>query len=140
MSYLQKRFPERRTSSAEEARTPRPEWGGLALYLLTWTVPLGFCAGLFGLAVSSAFEVVVPRWLILGHGVACVLVALVAPLLSWPWQYRQNAGQQDHGSPMDEDLAALWATGKGSLAGFSSLDARRAAVRHPDRVYEPRSG
>ena len=121
MSYLRRRFPERRTSSAEEGRTPRPEWGGLALYLLTWTVPLGFCAGLFGLAVCSAFEVVVPRWLILAHGVGCVLVALVVPLLSLPWQRRQNAGQQHHGFPMDEDVTALWATGKGSLAYSDSV-------------------
>ena len=112
MSYLRRRFPERRTSSAEEALTPRPEWGGLALYLLTWTVPLGFCAGLFGLAVFPAFEVVVPRWLILGHGVGCVLVALVAPLLSLPWQYRQNAGQQAQGR-----VVGTWLPDEGGLLG-----------------------
>jgi hypothetical protein len=84
MSCLGRRYPERSPSSPEETLPPRPERDGLALYLLAWTVPLGFCAGLFALAVSSAFEVVVPRWLILAHGVGCVLVALVALLLSLP--------------------------------------------------------
>jgi hypothetical protein len=79
-----------------EALPLRYEWSGLAFYLLAWTVPLGFCAGLFALSVSSVFEVVIPRWLILAHGGGCVLVALVAPLLSLPWQHRRTAGQQAH--------------------------------------------
>jgi hypothetical protein len=98
MTCQQRRFPLRRTSSLGAALTPRPEWCGLAIYLLAWTVPLGFCAGLVGLAVSSAFEVVVPRGLILAYGGGCVLVALVAPLLSLPWQHRQNAGCRSTGS------------------------------------------
>jgi hypothetical protein len=98
MTCLRRRFPERRPSSLQEALTPRPEWRGLALYLLAWTVPLGFCSGLFGLAVSSAFEVVVPRWLILAYGGGCVLGTLVTPLLSLPWQHRQTAGCRSTGS------------------------------------------
>jgi hypothetical protein len=74
----------------------RPEWSRQAVYLLAWTVPLGFCAGLFALAISPAFEVVIPRWLVLAHGGSCVLVALVAPLLSLPWQHRRTTWQQAH--------------------------------------------
>jgi hypothetical protein len=55
-----------------------PKGGGPAGYLLAWTAALAFCAGLVGLAVSSPFEVAVPRWLILAHGAACVLTALLA--------------------------------------------------------------
>jgi hypothetical protein len=112
MNCLRRRFPERRTSSPEKALPPSPEWCGLALYLLAWTVPLGFCTGLFGLAVSPAFEVVVPRWFILAHGVGCVLVALVAPLLSLPWQHRQNAGQQAQGR-----VVGTWLPDEGGLLG-----------------------
>jgi hypothetical protein len=86
----------RRTSSLEVSLPLRSEWSGLAIYLLAWTVPLGFCSGLLGLGVSSAFEVVIPRWLILAHGGGCVLVALVAPLLSLPWQSCPTTAQQDH--------------------------------------------
>jgi hypothetical protein len=62
-----------------------PERGGLGGYLLAWTVPVAFCSGLCGLAVSSVFGVAVPRWFILGHGSACVLLALLTPLLSRSW-------------------------------------------------------
>src|SRR5262249_38306946 len=61
-----------------------PGRGGLGGYLLAWTVPLSFCSGLCGLAVSPAFEVAVPRWSILGYGAACALLALLAPLLRGP--------------------------------------------------------
>jgi hypothetical protein len=106
MSCLRRRFPQRRPSSSEEALTPRPEFRGLAPYLLAWAAPPGFCSGLIGLAVSPAFEVVVPRWLILAYGGGWVLVALVAPLLSLPWQHRQTAGLPEHGFPRDEDVTA----------------------------------
>jgi hypothetical protein len=53
-------------------------------YLLAWTGALSFCGGLVGLAVSPAFEVVVPRGLILAWGAGCTLAALLAPLLSRP--------------------------------------------------------
>jgi hypothetical protein len=49
---------------------------------------VGLCSGRFGLAISPAFEVMVPRWLILTHGLGCALVALVAPFLSLPRQHR----------------------------------------------------
>src|SRR5262249_5468010 len=54
----------------------RPNWVGWTAYLLGWTASLSFCAGLFGLAVSPALEVAVPRWFILTYGVGCPLLAL----------------------------------------------------------------
>jgi len=74
-----------------------PELGGPDGYLLAWTATLSFCRGLFGLAVSSADEVAVPRWSILAHGVGCAFLVLLALLLSRPWQQRPASTRQDHG-------------------------------------------
>jgi hypothetical protein len=71
-----------------------PDAGELGGYLLGWTVPLVFCSGLIGLAVSSLFEVAVPRWLILADGVSCALLALLALLLTRPWQQFQPTARQ----------------------------------------------
>jgi hypothetical protein len=101
-------------------------------YLLGWTAPLSFCAGLCGLAVSSAFEVAVPRWSIVGYGAACVLLALLAQVLSRSWQQLQTSGQPDCGFLMGDDAAALWATGKESMGCFSCRETKRAAVRLAD--------
>jgi hypothetical protein len=60
--------------------------GRLGGYLLAWTVPLSFCAGLLGLAVSAQFAVAVPRWFILAYGAGCAVVTLRALLLCRPWQ------------------------------------------------------
>jgi hypothetical protein len=72
-----------------QPRTDRQEnlslatgWGSLAGYLLTWTAAVAFGSGLVGLAVSPLFEVTVPRWLILAHGIDCILVTLLALLLN----------------------------------------------------------
>jgi hypothetical protein len=71
----------------KEKPAPSTSAGG-AGYLLASMVPLVFCSGLLGLAVSPAFEVAVPRGLILAWGAGCAVVALVAPLLSGPGQQR----------------------------------------------------
>jgi hypothetical protein len=73
-----------------------PEAGELAGYLLAGTAPLAFCSGLVGLAVSPAFEVALPRWLILASGVGCALLAVMAPLLSRPRQQLQISAGQEH--------------------------------------------
>ena len=65
--------------------------GGLGSYLLAWTVPLSFCSGLLGLAVSAQFAVAVPRWFILAYGAGCVVLALLALLLSRQWQQLRAA-------------------------------------------------
>ena len=107
-----------------------PELGRLGSYLLAWTAALSFCGGLFGLAVSSAFEVAVPRWFILAYGVGCALLAL---LLSRPWQQRPTSTPQDHGLLMGEGAMAFWAAAvKASMAHFSWIDPKRAAVRPAD--------
>jgi hypothetical protein len=78
----------------EESFSVAPDAGELAGYLLAWTTLLAFCSGLVGLAVSSQFEVSVPRWLILAYGVGCALLAVLALVLSRPWQQHQpSAGQ-----------------------------------------------
>jgi hypothetical protein len=74
------------------------EIAGPDSYLLAWTATLSFCGGLFGLAVSSTFEVAVPRWLILACGAGCALQALQALLLSRPWQQRPNRPRSPTGS------------------------------------------
>jgi hypothetical protein len=56
-------------------------------------VSVSFCAGLIGLAVSPAFAVAVPRWVILAYGGCCALVALLAPLWSRSWQQRPASEQ-----------------------------------------------
>jgi hypothetical protein len=66
----------------------RPVRAGWTAYLLGWTASLSFCGGLFGLAVSPALEVAVPRWFILAYGIGCPLLALLAVLLRRPWQQR----------------------------------------------------
>ena len=101
---------------------------------LAWTATLSFCGGLFGLAVSPAFEVAVPRWFILAHGGCCALLALLAPLLSRPWQ-SPTSTRQDHGLPMGEDPRVFWAAAaKASTAHYSRIDPKRAAVRPADRA------
>jgi hypothetical protein len=97
----------------------KPEWLGLGGYLLGWTAALSFCSGLCGLAVSSAFEVAVPRWFILAYGAACALLALLPTISSRSWQQLQTSRQPDCGFLMGENATALWATGKESMACFS---------------------
>jgi hypothetical protein len=90
-------------TSRQEGLTLPTEWDRLAGYLAC-TVPVAFCSGLVGLAVSPLFEVAVPRWLILAYGGGCTLVALLAPLLTRPWQ------QPSHrkGADANRDRAATW--------------------------------
>ena len=112
-----------------------PELGRLGSYLLAWTAALSFCGGLFGLAVSSAFEVAVPRWFILAYGVGCALLTLLALLLSRPWQQYPISTRQDLSLLMGEGPMAFWAAAaKASMAHFSCIDPKRAAVRAADRA------
>jgi hypothetical protein len=69
-----------------------PSREGLGSYLLAWSVPLSFCSGLLGLAVLSPF--VAPRWFVLAYGAGCALVAVLALLLSRPWQRPQAAARR----------------------------------------------
>jgi Formyl transferase len=82
----QTRCPERLPPRLEGAFSLPPGRGGLGSYLLAWTVPLSFCSGLLGLAVLARFGVAVPRWFALAYGAGCTVVALLALLLSRPWQ------------------------------------------------------
>jgi len=112
-----------------------PELSGLDSYLLAWTATLSFCGGLFGLAVSSALEVAVPRWFILAYGVGCALLALLALLLSRPWQQFPSSTRQDLSLLMGEGPMAFWAAAaKASRIHFSWIDPKRAAVRPADRA------
>ena len=88
-NYLRTDCSGPRTSRQEDLSLPT-EWGRLTGYLLACTVPMAFCSGLVGLAVSPLFEVAVPRWLILAHGIDCILLALLAVLLTRPWQPIQS--------------------------------------------------
>jgi hypothetical protein len=92
------------------------ERGGLGGHLLVWTVPLSFGSGLIGLGVSP-FGVAVPRWLILAYGVACALKAVLAVLLSRPWQQLQPSAGQHDGHRKAPDADGSWAaTWDGALA------------------------
>jgi formyltetrahydrofolate deformylase len=71
-----------------------PGRGGLGGYLLAWTVPLSFCSGLLGLAVLARFAGGVPRWFVLAYGAGCAAVALLALLLSRPWQQPRGPARQ----------------------------------------------
>jgi hypothetical protein len=82
-AILRTRRPQPETSWEESLSLP-PEPGGLAGALLACTAPLAFCSGLIGLAMSSLLEAPAPRWLILAYGGGCVLLALLAALLSRP--------------------------------------------------------
>jgi hypothetical protein len=68
--------------------------GGLDGYLMAWAAALSFCGGLFGLAVSPALEVAVPRWFILAYAAGCAVLAPLALLLSRPWQQRPTSTRQ----------------------------------------------
>jgi hypothetical protein len=85
-----------------------PEPFGLGGYLVAWTARLSFCWGLCGLAVSPAFEVLGPRWFIVAHGTAFVLMALVAPILGRWRRQPQTSGRPDR-FLTSKDAAALWA-------------------------------
>src|SRR5262245_6513791 len=72
------------TRGLEVARARPPEPGSWWAYLLALAVPVAFCGGLLQLALLPALGVTVPRWLILAYGVGCILLALLAILLSPP--------------------------------------------------------
>jgi hypothetical protein len=91
MTCLPTHCPGRKASERE-----RPWTSGLSRFLLAWTVPLWFCAGLVGLAAAPALGVVVPRWTILACGAGCVLWAL---LLGRP--ARQDRKGTTGGSDLD---------------------------------------
>jgi hypothetical protein len=91
--FLRKHCPRLR-ASRQDGHSPTPEWGGHGAPLLACAVPLAFCSGLLQLVVLPAHGVVVPRWLILAHGAGCVLLAVLALLLSRPWRQRQPSGSE----------------------------------------------
>jgi hypothetical protein len=80
-----------------------PERSGPGGYLLAWTVPLLFCSGLCGLAVSSVLEVAVPRWFILASGVVCALLVLLAPLVNWSCR-KSPSGREARTTSFEEPL------------------------------------
>jgi hypothetical protein len=84
MTCLPTRCPGRRAPELEGPVAFVPGRSGLIGFLLASTVPLWFCAGLVGLAVAPSLGAPVPRWLILAYGVGCVLLALLALLVSQP--------------------------------------------------------
>jgi hypothetical protein len=88
-AFLPTHCPQPRTFLPDDLSLP-PAWGALAGAVLACAVPLAFCSGLIGLAVSSRFVEPVPRWLILVYGVGCVLLAWLALVLSRPWQQVQG--------------------------------------------------
>jgi hypothetical protein len=65
----------------------------LSGYLLAWAVPLWFCLGLVGLAVSPWLGVAVPRWLILIWGAGCALLALLAGAAQQPSRPGRPSGK-----------------------------------------------
>jgi hypothetical protein len=111
-TFRQTYCPQPRASSPEGHLLAAADAGGLAGYLLGLTVSLVFCSGLVALAVSSLFEVAVPRWLILADGIGCVVVALLALLLTRPWQQLQPSARQQpcrrKGAGATRDGAATW--------------------------------
>jgi hypothetical protein len=88
---IQTRCPERPSPRLESAFSLPTSRGGLGSYLLAWTVPLSFCSGVFALAVLSRYGVAVPRWFALAYGAGCVVLALLALLLSRQWQQLRAA-------------------------------------------------
>jgi hypothetical protein len=72
-----------RTEDFPAGRPPVVEPGrsGPESSLLPWTVPLIYCSGLCGLAVSPVLAMEVPRWVILGTGLVCALLALLVPVV-----------------------------------------------------------
>jgi hypothetical protein len=107
-TFLRTHCPQLRNSLPEAPFAVAPEAGALAGYLLAWTAPLAFCSGLVSLAVSSPFDVAVPRWLILVCGVGCALLALLAR----PWQQSPPPGALGvrHGRKSTDQatLMTLW--------------------------------
>jgi hypothetical protein len=100
-TFLRTHCPQLRNSLPEAPFAVAPEAGELAGYLLAGTAALAFCCELLGLAVSSPFDVAVPRWLILAYGVGCALLAVLAPLLSRPAQQLKPSAEQGHGDGKD---------------------------------------
>jgi hypothetical protein len=72
--------------------------------------------------VLPALEVTVPRWLILAHGGGCVLLVLLALLLSRPWRQLQSSGRQQH-RPLEGVNAAggTWLTYRLNSNGHRTL-------------------
>jgi hypothetical protein len=83
MNFTQTAWSQPRTPR-QEVLTRSTDGYALAGYLLAWAVPVVFCSGLVGLAVSPLCEATPPRWLIVTHGLGCSLLALLATLLGRP--------------------------------------------------------
>ena len=80
--FLPTRCPTARAPWQEDSSSGPQRQSGLAGYLLAWASALSYCEGLFYLAVLPPCGVAVPRWLIFAYGVGCVLLAVLALLLS----------------------------------------------------------
>jgi hypothetical protein len=119
--------PQPRTSRQEDLTLPT-EWSRPAGYLLAGTVPLVFCSGLVGLAVSSSFEVAVPRWLILAYGLGCALLAVLALLLSRPAQQLRPSVEQDHCDWKEVNVDRWAATWSGPLERLPTHRPPRSSV------------
>ena len=105
----------------------KPVRAGPGGYLFAWTAALSFGWGLCVLAVSPAFEVVVPPWVILAYGAASALLALSAPVLDRPSLWRPRSydpalpQQLGHGLPAFADsLPHRGTPGMDRLVAFRS--------------------
>ena len=87
---------QRRTGWLENL-SPPPARGGLAGALLGAAAPLAFCLGLVALAASAPLEATAPRWFILVYGAGCVLLALLAVLLSGPGRTPAQSAEWPNG-------------------------------------------
>jgi hypothetical protein len=110
MTYLPTHSSGRKAIEREGPVAFVPGRSGLIGFLLAWTVPLGFCAGLVGLAVTPSFGAEVPRWLILAGGVVCVLLAMLALLWSEPgWWSRTASTGKGRQKPSPDSVAPFGA-------------------------------
>jgi hypothetical protein len=102
-TFLRTHGPQPGVSWQEGPSLP-PDRSGPAGPLLACAAALAFCSGLVELALSSPFESPAPRWFILAYGVACVLLALLALLLSGP----RRRQRRRKGVDLDGYWAATW--------------------------------
>jgi hypothetical protein len=115
-------------TSRQEGLTLPTECGRLAGYLLAWAVPVAFCSGLVGLAVSPLLEVAVPPRLILAHGIDCSLVALPALLLARPW--RQPSHRMGADANRDWAATSNGPPGRGAGTPPGAPPASISVLRH----------
>jgi hypothetical protein len=113
-TFARMHVPQPSTSWEESPSSGLPRWGALEGYLLAWTAALSFSGGLFVLAVLPPLGVEVTRAFILASGLGCVLLALLALLLSRPWQQHQPADLRVKEAFLSEHLVSGPASPQGS--------------------------